>query len=350
MCLGVLFVVIALKILVQKPKYTYLKIFGYLLITVLSYQGELNFFPLLAILIYILKQIKENKKIGTFLKEFFIEMFKLALITITVLAISMVVIHIGKTLLNNTESKLVKIVSYRTFRLRLTTVKRYTNELWNNCIHMLPKYSLDITIIATFVLLLFLGLVAFASAILPLFVFNVGICGRISVPLTMIFGISAFTLIANAIQSNKNYQINIATTFTILMFIINGSFIVQNTAEHIAANRVDENVGATIKALIEKYEKENNITVTKFGYRYDFEPQQFSVGIKPMQSMTERKFACSWSAEFSMNYYCNRKFEVVAFKYPEIQDYHSNNYVSNYKAFSEEQIFFDGDTVYMVIY
>ena len=123
-----------------------------------------------------------------------------------------------------------------------------------------------------------------------------------------------------------------------------------NDSEHIAANKVDENTGATIKAKIEKYEQETGRTVTKFGYGYDFEPQQFSIGIKPMQSLTERKFACKWSAEFSMDYYCGRNFEIVDFKYPKAQDYHTNNSNKNFKAFSEDQIYFEGDTVYMIVY
>ena len=358
MCLGVLFVIIALKILVQKPKYAYLKIWGYLLITALSYQGELNFFPLLAILIYVLKQIKENKKIGMFLKEFFIEMLKLALITITVLAISLIVIKIGKSILNNTETKLAKIFNIRTFKLRLITVKQFTNELWNNCMHMLPKNSLNITIAITIILLvlskakkqiyfyyIFLLIVAFSSTLLPLFLLDVGICGRISVPITMNFGVSSLVLIANALYNKKNYQLNIAIIFTFFIFLINGFFIIQNTSEHIAANRIDQNLGQAIKELIEKYEQENNVIVTKLGYTYDVIPQQFSNGIKPIQSMTERSLACSWRVLYVLNYYCDKKFKLVPFKL-----INKKNYFFNYTNFFEEQISFEGDTIFIILY
>ena len=42
---------------------------------------------------------------------------------------------------------------------------------------------------------------------------------------------------------------------------------------------------------------------TSFGYKYDLNPQQFALGIQPMQSLTERKLACSWSILYAMDYY-----------------------------------------------
>lgn len=131
-------------------------------------------------------------------------------------------------------------------------------------------------------------------------------------------------------------------------------YIIQNTAEHIAANKVDSNMGATVNALIKKYEKENNITVTKFAYTYDEKPSQFAPNIKHMQSMTERKFGCEWSILYAMNYYCGRKFKKVQFEWPEEMISEPNSSFkflhTDYNCFLEEQIFFRGDTVYMIVY
>ena len=68
-----------------------------------------------------------------------------------------------------------------------------------------------------------------------------------------------------------------------------------------------------------------------------------------MQSMTERKFACVWSIIYTMNYYCDRKFEEVDYVEPENEEYFSYGNL-NYNEFLEEQIYFKGDTIYMVIY
>ena len=100
-------------------------------------------------------------------------------------------------------------------------------------------------------------LLIFASCILPLFIFNVGVCERIHVPIMMIFGISSLFLIANTSLEEINYKSKIAIGFTLICFLVNGIFIVQNTSEHIAANKVDHNTGASIKSLIEKLNEQN---------------------------------------------------------------------------------------------
>ena len=99
------------------------------------------------------------------------------------------------------------------------------------------------------------------------------------------------SLIVNLKDDEVKYKQKIISIVVICIFILNASFIVINSTEHIAANKVDENDGMQIRYLIEEYEKNTGIKVTKFGYKYDLNPQQFAVGIQPMQSLTERKLA-----------------------------------------------------------
>ena len=82
MCLGVFFNVIAIKFMVDNPKCKYIKIFLALLVAVFCYQGVLNMFPVLAILVYIVKQIVDKREYKVKEKEFFVEMIKLAFIVI----------------------------------------------------------------------------------------------------------------------------------------------------------------------------------------------------------------------------------------------------------------------------
>ena len=55
-----------------------------------------------------------------------------------------------------------------------------------------------------------------------------------------------------------------------------------------------------------------------------------------------------------MNYYCGRKFKKVQFEWPEEMISKPNSYFkllrTDYNCFLEEQIFFRGDTVYMIVY
>ena len=142
MCLGVLFNVIAVKLMVDNPKHKYIKIFLALLVAVFCYQGLLNMFPVLAILVYIVKQIVDKREYKTKEKEFFIEMIKLAIIVIVVLAICMVAIKAGKVLLNSNQDRMMHLVDMEAIMLRGETVLEYLDELWNKTMHMLPDLSL----------------------------------------------------------------------------------------------------------------------------------------------------------------------------------------------------------------
>lgn len=179
-----------------------------------------------------------------------------------------------------------------------------------------------------------------------MFLFNTGVCGRTNVPLMMLWGTSLIILLAQASISPRNKINNIIYIFTIISFIINSIFIMQNITEHIAANRVDENTGKTISYLMKKYEEETGKTITKFSFTYDRHPQQYAVGIKPMQSLTERKFACSWCIKEALNYYCNKNLKSIAMPM-DIKEKFKNE---DYKEFTEEQLIFDEDTLYMIIY
>ena len=147
MCLGVLFNVIAVKIMVDNPKHKYLKIFFSLLIAGFSYQGLLNMFPVIAILIYIIKLIKDKRSYKVNLKEFVIEMIKLAIIVLAVLGICMIAIKLGTTLLNSDQDRTIKIKDEKSFNLRSETVADYMNELWNNNMHTLPSHINTIVLI-----------------------------------------------------------------------------------------------------------------------------------------------------------------------------------------------------------
>ena len=163
-----------------------------------------------------------------------------------------------------------------------------------------------------------------------------------------------YYLIANLKDGEAKYKQKIISIVVIFIFILNASFIVINSTEHIAANKVDENDGMQIKYLIEEYEKNTGIKVTKFGYKYDLNPQQFAVGIRPMQSLTERKLACSWSILYAMDYYCERDFELVDFDTSILMEGNDRENMrsqnEDYKAFSTEQIKFKDDAVYMIVY
>ena len=359
MCFGLFLNVLAVKIMIENPKHKYLKIFILLFLAGISYQGLFNIFPILAMTTYLVKEITEDKPYKEKEKEFFIEMIKLAIIVMLALLICIGIIKIGTTMLNSKQDRRMHLISFEAVQLRGETVREYLNELWNECMAMLPKHTNTITLIISFILLLInrtkkeyimqyilIIFIVFLICIIPMFLFNTGVCGRTNVPLMMLWGTSLIILLAQASISPRNKINNIIYIFTIISFIINSIFIMQNITEHIAANRVDENTGKTISYLMKKYEEETGKTITKFSFTYDKHPQQYAVGIKPMQSLTERKFACSWCIKEALNYYCNKNLKSIAMSM-DIKEKFRNE---DYKEFTEEQLIFDEDTLYMIIY
>lgn len=367
MCLGILFTVLAAKSFASDKKYKYIKTCIFLLLTGLSYQGELNIFPILAILVIMLKQIIEKKKIKEFLKDTFKELIKLAGITIVVLAISFIIVKICGNIFGQDKQSFMIINNARVLRRKINLVLYYSKDVLINCISMFPKYSILVCPILTIILLtvtkakiqtivnyIIIVITSIISVVFPLFVVTAAVCARLSIPAMMIFGISLLFLIANLKSDERKYKGKIISIVVISVFVLNSSFIIINSTEHIVANKVDENDGMQIKYLIEKYEQETGIQVTKFGYNYDFEPQQFAVGIKPMQSLTERKLACSWCILYAMDYYCDRNFKLVDFDTSILLEDENKGNINkgnqDYKAFSTEQIKFKNDTVYITVY
>ena len=77
-------------------------------------------------------------------------------------------------------------------------------------------------------------------------------------------------------------------------------------------------------------------------------------GIKHMESLTERKLACVWCIEYAVQYYCERDLELVTFNnfvlMEDDRESMYNNRDIDYDCFSDEQIKFKDDTIYMIVY
>ncbi len=302
MCMGVLFIVLAIKEFVNENDNKYLKIFLYLLITGLSYQGELNIFPILVLLVIIVKQIKEKKKTKEFLRESIIELVKIMAITISVLIICTLIVNICADIFHSKKESMILIRNETMLRRKLNLVKFYSRDILIKCINMLPKYSILIypfiilalliitkAKIQTIVNYIIYIVISFASVVLPLFIITAAVCARLSLPAMMILGGSLIILIANIENEPKEWKKKLISIFVIIIFIANAGFIVINTTEHIAANKIDEAQGKQIKYMLDKYEEESGNKVTKFAYRYDPDPQQYATRNKTYGIINRKK-------------------------------------------------------------
>lgn len=360
MCLGLLLIVLAIKMIVDKPKFLYLKVFLTLLVATICYQGMINIFPVYLILIYIIKFIVSKGEYKTEEKEFFIEMIKFAVMVLIILFISIKIVDFGVNYFNSEQDRRIHLIDFEAFLLRGKIALRYLDRLWVKNMNMLPYYINPIILITTFVSLILLKtkkeiimqyilfiFISFAISVVPMYLFNTGPAGRTNSPLMTMTGASLIILLAQSTtvqnSAKKKYIYILITT----MFMINSIYTVRNISEHLESNAVEHNMGATIKYKLEEYEKETGITVTKFGYGYDPEPQQFAHKIIAMGSLTERKLACSWSIRQAINFYCERDFEKVSIPR---EQYFDKMQRKDYKEFLEEQIIFFEDEMYLIVY
>lgn len=367
MCLSILLIVLAINVMVKESKHKYIKIFLLLMLSALSYQCSLNIFPVLAISIYIIKGIFDKRNWKIKLKEFCIEMIKLALILLLILSICIGIIKICNKVLNNNENfqlenRISDLSNNDVITQKNEKVKNCFNSVWNKGLNMLPPYTLNITIATTLILLIFLRtkkhiimqyimliIVIILMFIMGIYIFRYVECGRMNEPIMMIWGVSLIILIAQS-QIVEMYKIEkIIYMLAILSFVINSIFLMQNITEHIAADRVDENVGKTIKRAVEKYEEKTGITITKFGYTFDANSQRYSAGIKPIGVLSERKFWSKVGVKKAVDYYCERKFQYVNYKLLE-NIYREKIKGKDYDEFSEEQLIFYKDTLILLVY
>ncbi len=359
MCLGVLLVVISSKIIIENKKYKYIKSFVLLLLAGISYQGTINIFPVLVILLYIVKQLIDVREYKIKEKEAFIDIFKIILIVILILGIVYGIVELSKNILGSNQNRTLTIENIEDFQVRIVTIWRYFIEIWNKTMNMLPQYMNNFIVILTILLLIIMKtkkemvlqyiLFIFICALIcfvPMFIFDTGPAGRVNNPAAMVWGISLIILFVQALNTqNKKFE-KLTYILIIISFIINAIYLMQNITEHIAANKIDHNNGYTIKRLMDEYESETGNVIEKYAYIYDLSPMQYAPSIKPIGSMTERKLSCPWSIKQTLNYYTERDLERTSFDI----DIYMEKYMMNYDRFLEEQIIFKENTIYMIVY
>lgn len=350
MCLAVFSVVLASIQTIENKKYKYLKLTIYLFITILAYQSIIIAFPVISMLLYFIDK-KKNKKS-------FKEILKYIVILFLVIVVEYGIILIMNHALGQSMTRIVKLINMESFFIRLKYAIGNALLIIIGFMNMLP-YGLNIFIIIFTILAMIINknlrqyinkyllilLVILLESISIMFLFDSGQCARTNWTAGMIWGVSLFFLLQDI---DKEKRINqTITCFIVISFLFNSFMLLQNSAQHIAANKVDANMGYSIKYKVERYEAETGNKITKFAYMHDINPSQYGNEVKKIGSLTERAFGCHWSVVEAVNYYLDRNLEEVPFLY---EIYFGKMEKNNYSSYSEEQIFFENDTLYMVIY
>ena len=352
MCLSILLMVIATKVYIKSNKNKYIKTFLLMALGTLCYQGTVNLLPVLVSSIVFLKN-KEKLNLKSTLKTYILDMIKIGIMFIVSMLMSYAITQIADNIIGDTSSRL------RTGRTLINIINFSFEVSWKQ-FSLIPHY-LSITIMTITVLLLLVYskkkvnciqyllviIAAYVYTMLPILAWGY-IMARMAMGVGAVMGVSLLFIACLLKDEDNKMARHIISLLIILYFIFNSINYIRNANQHIAANKIDENTGATINAMIKRYEKESGNKVTKFEYKYDKDPQQYGVGIKPLLSLTEKKTMVQWCIVESLYVYCDKYFEKDKIMSDAIYDKYFNGKENN--VFSEDNIVFEGNTMYMYVY
>ncbi len=350
MCLALFCFIKSIQVWTEGSKYVYLKVFGLVLFATICYQGQLNIFPTLVFLIFILRQILHKKDEKFHYKKAFTDIAILAAITIVVILITYAIVLYCQTI---TPEAIGRSWSNENLLYTLSIIVVDIIYMWQYYMYMLPEHVNLLAFLATMTILfltkskkriklqyiLFIVFI-FVMCTTVMFVVTSGGALRINSPIAMVWGASLTIMYAQVMVSQKDWLKKAVFGMIIASFMLNSIYYMRNISEHIASNKVEHNMGMTIANMLEEYEEESGITVTKFYYSYDIYPEPLWPEIRHMGSLTEKKLAPIWSIEHTMNFYCQRKFEVVE----EVERVYKD-----YDSFSPSHVEFYEDTIYMIV-
>ena len=161
-----------------------------------------------------------------------------------------------------------------------------------------------------------------------------------------IVGISFIFL--SLLQSDYKILQYIIATIIIGFFAFNTINTIQIFTAHIVTNKIDANIGLAIKYKIEQYEQETENKITKVAYYRDAKHRDYAYGYeKKLYSFTQRAFDNYYCIVEALNYYCDRKFESVKM---DTKIYEENFLGKDWDTYSDEQIVFKNDTMYLCTY
>ena len=345
--------IFAARILTKKTKFCYLKSFLLVVLATFCYQGAVNvFLPLTILFLFIDKDKKSAKEL---VKDVIISCLIIGIAYIlNVLAMGILNTLLGEEqgrvaggILNNLKNFAV-IINYV---INVTLITNY--NLWPTAISLIV-IAISLIIIsfqkkstAKILQYLFIVLVAFCISVGPVFFMKTpSMEARMAMSIGAIPGLSMLFLLS--LNYEGRMLKSIITLGIVIFFIYNCINTIQIFGAHIATNKVDKEMGIMIKYELEKYENETGNTIENIAVCKDKYPRSFPNGWnKKFFSFTQRAFDNFFCIREALNYFCNRKFNIVSMN----QNIYEENFEGkDWITFSNEQLVFEGNTMYMCTY
>ncbi len=353
-CLSILFSIIGLRILFGDSKHKYLKALSLVIVATILYQGNVNiFFTLSVIFSFIVNKENGKQNWKDTIKYIFLAgtILVIAFITTTLL------IFVCTNLMNVKQERFSDIHSINLAMIFKSFISVSVDILING-FNFIYKGIFFYTIIVTlfyiaiktrlsYLVKYFLTIFAALSVcILPIYTMkDVFINARMCMSIGAIIGIS-FVYIAMKVNYNNKIEKSIVAIAITAMILYTGYNYITISQSNIEENKIDNEVGYKIKEIVQNYEKEKNIKITKVAVTNDIN-RSFYTSKQIENTFTERSTANYYCIKEVIEYYLQRPIVITDM---DKETYDSNFKDRNWDEFSEEQIIFKDNIMYMCIY
>ena len=354
MCLSILLTIMSAKIFTEHKKYSKIKAALILICALYCYQGSVNLFiPLVLMLLYIDKEYSSKDQLK--------QMVMALAVYGGCCIVNILTINIFNNLLGNTQDRVTAIQNLHLInfeRIKKISVYLY-NRVFKYNFNLTPQYSILIFMAICSISIMCqkrnqigkyiaLMLACIMASIIPIFIMKKpGVDPRTIMSIGSTVGLSIIFL-----NSFLDYQSQVIKYFIIsitsVLLIYNFFNTVYLFNAHIYTNKIDREIGELVKQRIDNYENETGRMITKYAYCSDLHtidhPREFD---KKLSSFNQRAFDNKYILKEVIYYYCNRRLEEVKMDKEIYNDYFKNK---NWSYYSDEQIVFKDDTMYICRY
>lgn len=353
MSISILMYTLAVKEIVQKGKWYYIKAMLLAIIATFAYQGTIGLFLIYGFVFSVIKN-KSNKK------DIIKDLVTIISIMLIAFIANIVQIHITTMLFNTKQARLEGIsnILKNTIDILKHFPMKVLYEVILNCCGLFPEAMLIIFIIFITIMsliyeiknknenmvmgiieiLILTLLVSIAMCIISLGTYNTG---RIHNEIGALIGVIFIYIYCNSDIFFKSGNIKAILIVTLLIYTIITMCNTSNLIiQHKIVNNTEKEICENIEKYIESYEEENNTTVTEAKYFkvVSKDTDQFFKNVPNQSVLTYNGIACSWSSIGTINFYTKRNFKderltivenkEIFYKYIELKsEGYDNNFV-----------------------
>lgn len=342
---GVLLSILAAKIVIDDEKYKYIKAFIIIVIAAFCYQGSIAIFPMIVFTYELLFQKNSVKKNFAHLVK-----------TTVIYGIAMLLtILFAEIIMGGSRIRMDAA------QISSTNIIYWLKELVVNSLGViLPYINIAIIILTCLFIMTFKKtdikekilytlkylLVILASIVICIAPIVVGsgleLTSRMCIAYGSTIGISLFVALLITNKNQKNYQVVIISIITIIIFILNFAVYVVLTYQHLEVNKIDKENCEKIKELIEEYEQETGMNITKIAGIHRANGSKYYKGFIHAGDITENALS-SWAARETIAYYVGRHLKYAPITSEQYQEFFAGK---EWQEFSIEQAVIEGDVLY----